>query len=143
MGYTTGFRWGEAQDAILRDEWNKGTYSHKIAELIGGGISNKAVIGRASRLGLARHKRAYYGPPGGHKKSRPQVTRLVPVPKVYAPIECFSIPFMDWEPHHCRYPVTDDAPFLVCGHTKLEGSSYCGYHDAICHQSKQVLCEAA
>lgn len=37
----------------------------------------------------------------------------------------------------CRYPY-GDGPFLFCGHLKLEGSSYCPEHHALCTEAPRV-----
>ena len=32
----------------------------------------------------------------------------------------------------CRFPITNDTPFLFCGRKKRPGSSYCQRHHTIC-----------
>lgn len=36
----------------------------------------------------------------------------------------------------CRYPVTQESPFIFCGRTRAEGSSYCARHHALCVKKK-------
>ncbi len=43
-----------------------------------------------------------------------------------------SVVLFDLEPHHCRWPV-NDAPYMFCGDTKRDGSSYCQRHFGIAH----------
>lgn len=56
-----------------------------------------------------------------------------------------NIPFLDLEPHHCRYTHSEEAPYFFCGQNKLEESSYCGFHNALCHTrpATKEECEAA
>lgn len=45
--------WNEAQLALLKREWEKGTYASAIARMIGGGATRSAIIGKASRMKLS------------------------------------------------------------------------------------------
>lgn len=38
----------------------------------------------------------------------------------------------DLEPNDCRYPMNDGGPYLFCAEAKMEGSSYCPFHKALC-----------
>lgn len=38
------------------------------------------------------------------------------------------VPILDLQKHQCRWPVTDDFPFLFCGQTRADESSYCPHH---------------
>lgn len=37
-------------------------------------------------------------------------------------------PLLDLNPNDCRWPVTDDRPFLFCGEPKAGAGSYCACH---------------
>ncbi len=45
--------WTEEQIELLRTYWSEGRSASQIAELLGGGLTRNAVIGKAHRLGLA------------------------------------------------------------------------------------------
>jgi hypothetical protein len=49
-----GSRWDDAADATLRRRWLPGDSAGEIASELG--CSRNAIIGRANRLGLARHQ---------------------------------------------------------------------------------------
>lgn len=65
---------------------------------------------------------------------RPKTTKPVPPDKSplrCVPVESLSIPVMDLEPKHCRYPTgEDERGHLFCGQHKALGS-YCLGHEAI------------
>lgn len=43
---------------------------------------------------------------------------------------------LDLAHDQCRYPVTQESPYLMCGRTKIEGSSYCLRHHKLCVKKK-------
>ena len=42
----------------------------------------------------------------------------------------------DLNDHQCRYPVTEEPPFVMCGRAKQAGSSYCPRHHKVCVSKK-------
>jgi len=48
-----------------------------------------------------------------------------------------NIPFIDLEPHHCRFGY-GTGPYLFCGNDKTEGSSYCAGHHVLCWTPARV-----
>lgn len=38
--------------------------------------------------------------------------------------------------NQCRYPVTQETPFVFCGREKIEHSSYCARHHKLCVKKK-------
>ena len=42
----------------------------------------------------------------------------------------------DLEHDQCRYPITDEKPYLFCGRAKDGDSSYCPRHHKLCVQKK-------
>jgi hypothetical protein len=72
--------WDERKIEELRALWGKGLTAREIADRLGERFSRAAVIGKAFRLGLARHKPAYTPTDNGRKKPvpRPAHHRLNP-----------------------------------------------------------------
>lgn len=129
-------KWTTDQDDTLRAEWGK----HRCRDIAKGlGVTKMAVIGRAHRLGLEKLKRT--------DPSRPKVTRLRRRPRwkpEYVPAEIaavpigpvapLNIPFFELGSKHCRFPVSGEGyQMLSCGHTPLEGTSYCAWHGSLTH----------
>jgi GcrA cell cycle regulator len=126
-------QWTDARMADLRKYWAQDYSCSQIASLLGG-VTRNAVIGKVHRLGLS----------GRTKEVRPQRPPREPVIRRIVirqpsfvrveepPLRCVetaprNVALLDLEPEDCRYPVTDDSPFLFCGHQIAEGS-YCRAH---------------
>lgn len=133
--------WNEALDQILIQ--NRGLLSAaKIAELVGHGVTRNAVIGRCTRLGLARLART----PAIRKERRPRLvgrdskTRKPPTKEFASPpvpVVPLNIPFIELERRHCREIVGKDGFMsLSCGHPVVADSSYCRWHHAINYTSR-------
>jgi hypothetical protein len=132
--------WTSERIKILQEQWAAGTSARAIAAQLGSG--RNAVIGKANRLGLATHvaarlrkAQAKRGPKKGscdttRKQARAPGGRPLP----QAPLaEARPIRFADLLQYHCRYAVTDDAPFLFCGDVRQRKSPYCAFHHALSH----------
>lgn len=48
-------------------------------------------------------------------------------------------PLLDLNPSDCRWPVTDDRPFLFCGEPKAPESSYCACHKRMSVSADQPI----
>jgi GcrA cell cycle regulator len=128
--------WTAEEDEKIREWWAQGkTYADIAGEL---GLTIGSVAGHAHRMGLRDSMRAKKEPA---KRSNPGVykpwserkhyyqKKLVPM----APeLDSRNLPLAELENNECRYPVTDDAPFLFCGQPQAEGSSYCAHHHHLC-----------
>ncbi len=142
MSYT---RWTEERDEQLRELRERGFSAAQIAVKLGG-VTRSAVIGRADRMGLRSTKRAAQPRPKVIRQLRVRKTPFVmpavrpPMPAVRPPMPAPAINqhsdapvvLFDLEPHHCRWPV-NDAPYMFCGDTKRDGSSYCQRHFGVAH----------
>jgi GcrA cell cycle regulator len=118
-----------------------------------GGVTRNAVIGKLHRLGLSNaystvHRDNQYGRKPRPKKENRKTIRIVrangnsnqhrvmeSAETDLAALRCVEvipqhIALLDIQPHHCRYPY-GESPFTFCGHTILDGRSYCGPHYAL------------
>jgi hypothetical protein len=107
-------RWTEERDTQLRKLRDQGFTFDDIAAKLD--TTKGSVIGRAGRLGLLGRSQ----PVRRHVYHRAVAsTPLLP--------SVGPVALLDLEPHQCRWPV-NDAPYLFCAGTKIDGSSYCGRH---------------
>lgn len=148
--------WTEERTELFKNLCAEGLSHSQIAARLG--ITRNASCGKAHRLGLSRGKgHAANGRIGGialrlarkpkrsHGKSfqfglarttspRPARDEAAGVSVLHpfladAP-PSLNIKLENLEPHHCRYIAGDDR--LFCGNEQREGSSYCGFHAALC-----------
>lgn len=118
------------------------------------GVSRCAVIGKLHRLGMS-NAGSIVRKANTKKTQRPKIEKALRIVRANGnsnrmrlmesarvevgemrcvDVASLSIGLLDLEPHQCRYP-TSDAPFLFCGHRKMEGSSYCASHFMLTHRS--------
>jgi GcrA cell cycle regulator len=145
--------WSAERTELLKKYWAQG-YSATAIAIELGGVTRNAVIGKQYRLGLLREgKHATHTIRDQRAKPRrlprmrtmPQEPVIDPVAAVAAPARIDvpqtvgatvsarrGIPLFDLRPHHCRWPMWDDAQHhaehLFCGATKQDGSSFCPKH---------------
>ncbi len=126
--------WTEERETRLRELYEQGFSASQIAVELDG-VTRNAVCGKIDRLGLEGRRRSMK--PKGVRKPRVQRhtpfrlpdLRTEPLPIMDQQSDA-PVTLLDLEPHHCRWPVSD-APYMFCGGTKQDGSSYCGHHDNI------------
>lgn len=147
-------------EKILRKLWAEGKSATYILNELGAAreLSRNAVIGKAHRLGLDRHR---YGNNTGQCRTREHIIKpkreriIVDTEMKHTRVSVQQVNVMrskqpqptgfitdipgeesntavtlfDAQPHHCRWPVSD-APFLFCGKTVQRGASlsYCPHH---------------
>lgn len=141
--------WTPEKVGILKSQWKAGASARAIAAMLGGG--RNAVIGKANRFGLPPHaasrrpldataKRALKKlttkprtarSRRGRPRTTPQGAPIPPPPP--PPPEARPIRFVDLVHDHCRYPVTEEPPFLFCGQIRQVKSVYCAAHHALCY----------
>jgi GcrA cell cycle regulator len=140
-----GSNWTDERVNLLKKLWDERKSCSQIAEIIGG-VTRNAVIGKVSRLGLPMR-----GGPGGsgavRKPKPPRIERepkikLAPLPKSLMPnfvpfAESRNLTILEIGAGECRYPTTQDSPFLFCGHQQQSESSYCGFHHRLAYQPMQ------
>lgn len=101
-------KWTEERETQLRELRDQGFTFKQVATKLG--MTRGAVAGRVRDLRLSVPEFSIERPP-------------TPLPMR----QVASVTLFDLEPHHCRWPVSD-APYMFCGDTKIDGSSYCRHH---------------
>lgn len=137
--------WTEQRVAELKELFDEGLTDRQIAERMG--CTSNAIEKKRPDLGLKRKpQRARYKvvnaekpraitptfkivAANGHTSQKRVIESVVADMR---PIRCvevvpLNIPLLDLEPHHCRYPVTEEGPHLFCGRDKFSGA-YCTDH---------------
>jgi len=132
--------WTEERHEALVKLAAEGLSASQIGAAIG--CTRNSVIGRCGRTGVRLRMMNGGGRPRGpaNKVNPPKLNKPKPMPKFYSvePLPeteigpAMMIPFDDLNRSHCRYPCTDDHPFLFCGQPRHGESSYCGFHHQIC-----------
>ncbi len=135
--------WTAEKVEVLRAQWVLGESVKTIAVLVG--ATRNAVIGKARRIHLPMHGDSAHHPdkarkPRSHqpykyrdRRRHPVIvrfkTKALPAPDLTAP-EPLRIPFIDLEPHHCRYSVSDahDGP-------------WCAFHHELCTTKPRLSLE--
>ncbi len=124
-----GTLWTKKRDAQLRQLREQGFSAAQIAVELGG-VTRSAVIGRADRMGLRSTKRATRSKAVQKQKLPSQVK-----PVTWGSVLTKPMALLDLEPHHCRWPIGDAAPYTFCSVQKRDGSSYCQHHSRVAHRS--------
>lgn len=144
MGVPGEKKWTDEQSQFLRDLIGGGaSFAVAAAEInarFNTSFTRNAAIGRAQRIGLCSVR------PRIVKKERPVRQRKERLgrsdPAFYRPlretitircaeVEPMRVGLLDLQPHHCRYPYGDHE-FTFCGHTVVDGGSYCQPHTMLC-----------
>jgi GcrA cell cycle regulator len=141
------FLWTNFKEAKLRQLWSEGIPCSQIGKLMG--TSKNAIIGKANRLKLPARASGF--PRSVPKPRKPKALKMPvgrppkdiepkPSPKAWRkgkkPREAAwnalpgssPVELVDLEPHHCRWPIGADSPFLYCAQHRHQGSSYCEAH---------------
>lgn len=153
--HVRGSEWSEDRIEKLKALHAKGLSCAMIADELGAGISRCAVIGKLHRLGMS-NAGSTVRKANAKKNPRPKVEkamrvvrasakagsyRLIEAARVEAEkIRCvdvvpLNVGLLDLEPHQCRYPI-GNGQILFCGHSKIEGTSYCSPHYMLTHRSE-------
>ena len=139
--------WPVEREDTLRRLWvDEGRTSGYIAEAMG--LTRNAVIGKVVRMKLPKHDRptaVSHGrrrrPDGMSFTRAPFKAKLLPesLPgdmrrlrgEAWKPLDgAGPVPLIALDKGMCKWPVTEDAPFLFCGHAAGE-HSYCEIHQAL------------
>lgn len=99
------------------------------------GITRSAAIGKAHRLGInfKSEIKTNSTVQATVRRKRIAQRKFKVIPMEPEP-DSRNLEFGELEKNDCRYPVTEDRPFLFCGQPKAEGSSYCAHHHHKCWQ---------
>ncbi len=141
--------WSAADTETLRRLWDEGHSARVIGSKVG--YSRNAVIGKAHRLGLAKHLTTMPGErkkpkakpynPGAFRKSRAKppelrVARVKPVrPQEVPPPAARMVSLMELRPNDCKWPIGDPAQegFGFCGARQFASFPYCQHHVALAY----------
>lgn len=154
---STDFDWNDDAIARLRQMCAEGFSGGQIA--VAWGVSRNTIVGKIARLGLQRGqpsglvKIAPTTPqPASEERRRqrrewkqrqPRKARQpkLPLPTLAEPAKPRALPPAEQatetavrtgelEAHHCRWPISADAPWFHCGQQRVEGTSWCVEHFA-------------
>jgi GcrA cell cycle regulator len=147
---TTLPTWTTDRVELLKSHFDAGLSCREIAAAIG--VSRNAVIGKISRLKLARDKGGIARPAeqdgaqrrrprGGRKLRQIMLKGLSGEPQVYTVEEPIhnghTCSLMELSSTTCRWPIS--APGLVdfcfCGNPPIEGLPYCAGHSRMAYRS--------
>jgi len=140
--------WTEEREKRLRELWEKGYTASQIAEMLGGGSTRNAVIGKAHRLKLAarvvskqskspkkQDAASSLNKQQGYisRKSRFKSLLLDKNFEVENPKKLEEL-----SDKNCRWPIghPDEENFYFCGRNLVEGFSYCKLHVLYAFQPK-------
>jgi hypothetical protein len=130
MAYSRNDVWSAEAETLLRRLFAKGLSAGQIAASLQ--RSRNAVVSKWSRLGLQRLRpRPIDGTAA--KARQPKAQRLYKFPSTPAP-GFNGVPLLELERAQCRYPLGDDpSAYRFCAAPTVDGSSWCGFHYALCH----------
>jgi GcrA cell cycle regulator len=132
--------WTEKVENDLRRLWASGESAAVIGAHLG--VSRSAVLGKARRLHLALRRGDRERKPHTETKV-PRVPRAPKEPKPSQRAPLFArpegnawdpvpgtvpLPLLDLQRGQCKWPVSQDAPFLFCAAPAEEGRPYCAHH---------------
>lgn len=151
LGLTRPVRsdWSDERVEILKSLIRSGYSGSRIAARLG--VTRSAVLGKASRLGLAigvsRPRIPGLSVSDSRKPNRTPVVKAKRSPVIRGPVlerttnplpeidDIARVKFPELEPHHCRFPVGDPRKpeFGFCGLDRIPRSAYCGHHHSRTH----------
>jgi len=141
--------WTEEREQKLRELWEKDYTASRIAEMLGGGTTRNAVIGKAHRLKLAARATSKQS----RSPKRQDITSSVPNKQegYISRKSRFKSLLLDknfeaenpkkleeLDDKNCRWPIghPDEENFYFCGRNPVEGFSYCKLHVLYAFQPK-------
>ena len=140
--------WTEEREQRLRELWEKGYTASQIAEMLGGGTTRNAVIGKAHRLKLAARvaSKQSKSPKKQDAASNPNKQEGYISRKSRFKSLLLDKNFEAENPKkleelgdkNCRWPIghPDEENFYFCGRNSVENFSYCKLHVLYAFQPK-------
>ncbi len=148
--------WTDERIETLKALWMDGLSAAHIADMLGGGLTRNAVLGKVHRMRLASHGRNDPKPPRPHRKSdgtKPHGNRgktkastivariarkmrgpeldAAPLPEEDEGVDvAHLIGLLQLNEHTCKWPIGDPLKpeFGFCGHQSAAGLPYCERH---------------
>ena len=140
--------WTEEREQKLKELWGKGYTASQIAEMLGGGTTRNAVIGKAHRLKLAARavSKQCKSPKeqdaaSDLKKQERYVSRKSRFKSLLLD-KNFEVEnpkkLEELSDKNCRWPIghPDEENFYFCGRNPVDGFSYCKLHVLYAFQPK-------
>ena len=133
--------WTEEREQRLKDLWEKGYTASQIAEMLGGGTTRNAVIGKAHRLKLAARVASKQSKSPKKQDAASDLNkqerhiskknrfRSLLLDKSFPPENPKQLEELDNK--NCRWPSQhhpNEKGFYFCGRPPVEGFSYCKLH---------------
>ena len=140
--------WTEEREQRLRKLWEKGYTASQIAEMLGGGTTRNAVIGKAHRLKLAARAASKQS---RSPKKQDATSSLNKQERFISRKSRFKSLLLDknfevenpkkleeLSDKNCRWPIghPDEENFYFCGRKPVESFSYCKLHVLYAFQPK-------
>ena len=140
--------WTEEREQKLKKLWEKGYTASQIAEMLGGGTTRNAVIGKAHRLKLAARAASKQSKSlkkqdsvSGLNKQEGYISRKSRFKSLLLD-KNFEVEnpkkLEELSDKNCRWPIghPDEKNFYFCGRNPVEGFSYCKLHVLYAFQPK-------
>ena len=140
--------WTEEREQRLKKLWEKGYTASQIAEMLGGGTTRNAVIGKAHRLKLAARAASKQSKSpkkqdaaSGLNKQEGYISRKSRFKSLLLD-KNFEVEnpkkLEELSDKNCRWPIghPDEENFYFCGRNPVEGFSYCKLHVLYAFQPK-------
>lgn len=134
--------WTEEEAKRAAAMWAAGQSARAIG--VAFGITRNAAMGRLHRMGAKTPRyqgQRCVGDDGGPQApertpyQRPRTFKAKPdfEPPAPEPGTDSAFTTLDLQPGQCKWPITQDAPFMHCGQPIAEGSPYCPFHRRKAH----------
>lgn len=137
--------WSDDRLDTLRKRHAAGDTFSEIADQVG--LSRNACIGKAKRLHLPGRE-PHKAPISATRERRTRFQLRPPplplAPERRAPVlnapEPRNLTILDLEPGDCKWPVTENPPYLFCGNPAVRWEpAYCGFHYQLAHNRNDRL----
>lgn len=148
--------WTPEREDRLRELWSSGLSASAIASVMGDGLTRNSIIGKAHRMDLAARRPSGPRGQTWSREKRKLTTKTVqrkqsftkkrtdwthaPKPPEMKPAKqkpkgeawealerVVPVSLLDLGAGQCKWPVTEDSPFLFCGAASTHGP-YCHHH---------------
>jgi GcrA cell cycle regulator len=140
--------WTEEREKRLRELWKKGYTASQIAEMLGGGSTRNAVIGKAHRLKLAARIASKQSKSPEKQDTASSINKQQGYISRKSRFKSLLLDknfeaenpkkLEELSNKNCRWPIghPDEENFYFCGRNPVEGFSYCKLHVLYAFQPK-------
>ncbi len=140
--------WTEEREKRLRELWKKGYTASQIAEMLGGGSTRNAVIGKAHRLKLAARIASKQSKSPEKQDTASSINKQQGYISRKSRFKSLLLDknfeaenpkkLEELSNKNCRWPIghPDEENFYFCGRNSIENFSYCKLHILYAFQPK-------